>query len=119
MRLVRRPTDFDVLLLGNLFGDIVSDLCSGLAGGGVAATSASFGDGTPLFDDAGRGTADDEPIPMLRAAIWMVRHLGDATTRRPHRERAARALESGARPIGLGGTATSIGMGDEILSRLE
>ena len=117
MRLVRRPTDFDVLLLGNLFGDIVSDLCSGLAGGGVAATSASFGDGTPLFDDAGRGTPDVEPVPMLRAALWMVRHLGDAATADRIETALHRALES-ARPVGLGGTRDVVAMGDEILSRL-
>jgi isocitrate dehydrogenase (NAD+) len=118
MRLVRRPTDFDVLLLGNLFGDIVSDLCSGLAGGGVAATSASFGEGPPLFDDAGRGTADVEPIPMLRAAIWMVRHLGDAATADRIEAALHGALESGARPVGLGGKHDVVAMGDEILSRL-
>jgi isocitrate dehydrogenase (NAD+) len=118
MRLVRRPTDFDVLLLGNLFGDIVSDLCSGLAGGGIAATSASFGDGPPLFDDAGRGAADTEPIPMLRAAIWMVRHLGESETADRIESALVRSLEAGKKPTGLGGSTGVPEMGEEIIARL-
>jgi isocitrate dehydrogenase (NAD+) len=118
MRLVRRPTDFDVLLLGNLFGDIVSDLCSGLAGGGVAATSASFGDGPPLFDDGGHGSADVEPIPMLRAAIWMVRHLGEEAAAGRIENALFATLEAGVRPVGLGGETGVLDMGDEVISRL-
>jgi isocitrate dehydrogenase (NAD+) len=118
MRLVRRPTDFDVLLLGNLFGDIVSDLCSGLAGGGVAATSASFGDGPPLFDDGGRGGADMEPVPMLRAAIWMLRHLGDADAAARVERALVHALEAGVKPVGLGGAAGADEIGEAIAARM-
>jgi isocitrate/isopropylmalate dehydrogenase len=55
---------------------------------------------------------------MLRAALWMVRHLGDTSTADRIETALHAALESGTRPIGLGGTSDIIAMGDAILSRL-
>lgn len=83
MRLVRNPNQFDVLLCGNLFGDIVSDLASGLAGGIVASASYSKGDQVAIFENphgkapglVGKDAAN--PLPMLRAAKHMLRHLGE------------------------------------------
>jgi len=85
MRLVKDPTWFDVLLTGNLFGDIVSDLCAGLAGGLTASPSMSFGDGIALFENPhGKapgltGTGRANPLPMVQAATLMLHHLGEAT----------------------------------------
>lgn len=82
MRLVRNPRHFDVLLAGNLFGDIVSDLASGLGGGITASPSASYGEGCALFENPhGKapelvGTGKANPIPMLRAGLLLLRHLG-------------------------------------------
>ena len=83
MRLVRWPMQFDVLLTGNLFGDIVSDLCSGLAGGLTAANTITSCDGVTLFENphgkapelVGRDLAN--PIPMLLTGIDMLRDLDE------------------------------------------
>jgi isocitrate dehydrogenase (NAD+) len=83
MRLVKDPSWFDVLLSGNLFGDILSDLCAGLAGGITASPSASYGDDIALFENphgkapALVGTGRANPIPMVRTATLMLTHLGE------------------------------------------
>lgn len=82
MKLVRNPRAFDVLLAGNLFGDIVSDLASGLGGGILASPSASYGEGCALFENPhGKapelvGTGLANPVPMLRAGALLLRHIG-------------------------------------------
>ncbi len=55
---------------------------------------------------------------MLRAAIWMVHHLGDQAAANRIEAALHQALEAGAKPVGLGGTQDVVGMGDEILARL-
>jgi isocitrate dehydrogenase (NAD+) len=83
MRLVKWPMQFDVVLAANLFGDIVSDLCSGLAGGITASPSASYGQDMAMFENPhGRapsltGTGRANPIPMLRTAVLMLSYLGE------------------------------------------
>jgi isocitrate dehydrogenase (NAD+) len=89
MRLVRRAADFDVLLLENLYGDIVSDLAAGLVGGLGLVPGANFGRHVAVFeavhgsapDIAGKGVAN--PIAMVLSAAMMCHHLGrkDAFTR--------------------------------------
>jgi isocitrate dehydrogenase (NAD+) len=81
--LVRRPSRFDVLLLPNLYGDILSDLCAGLVGGLGLAPGANIGSEYAVFepvhgsapDIAGRGTAD--PIAMILSAAMLLRHLAE------------------------------------------
>jgi isocitrate dehydrogenase (NAD+) len=81
MQLVMRPEQFDVLLLENLYGDIVSDLCAGLVGGLGLVPGANLGDGCAIFeavhgsapDIAGKGLAN--PTAMMLSAILMLRHL--------------------------------------------
>jgi isocitrate dehydrogenase (NAD+) len=83
-RLVRRPTDFDVLLLPNLYGDILSDLCAGLVGGLGLIPGANIGWEYAVFepvhgsapDIAGAGIAN--PIAMIMSGVMMLRHLGEA-----------------------------------------
>ena len=83
MQLVMRPEKFDVLLLENLYGDIVSDLCAGLVGGLGLVPGANIGAECSLFeavhgsapDIAGKGLAN--PTAMMLSAILMLRHLGD------------------------------------------
>jgi isocitrate dehydrogenase (NAD+) len=82
-RLVRRPTDFDVLLLPNLYGDILSDLCAGLVGGLGLIPGANIGWEYAVFepvhgsapDIAGRGLAN--PIAMILSGAMLLRHLGE------------------------------------------
>ncbi len=83
MQLVMRPEQFDVLVLENLYGDIVSDLCAGLIGGLGMAPGANIGEQGAVFeavhgsapDIAGQGIAN--PTAILMSAILMLRHLGE------------------------------------------
>jgi len=82
MKLVTRPDIFDVIVLTNLQGDIVSDLCAGLVGGHGFAPSANIGDHICIFE-AVHGTAPDiagkniaNPTALLLSGIAMLRHLG-------------------------------------------
>jgi isocitrate dehydrogenase (NAD+) len=92
MHLVQRPEAFDVLLLPNLYGDIVSDLCAGLVGGLGIAPGANIGDRCAVFEAthgtapkyAGRNMAN--PMAMMLSGVMMLRHLGevDAAERLEH-----------------------------------
>ena len=81
MNLVIKPEQFDVLLLENLYGDIVSDLCAGLVGGLGVVGGANLGEEYAVFeavhgsapDIAGRNLAN--PLALMRSAIMMLRHL--------------------------------------------
>src|SRR6201995_5590423 len=82
MKLVVRPQEFDVVVLTNLQGDIISDLAAGLVGGLGFAPSANIGDHIPIFE-AVHGTAPDiagrniaNPTALLLSGISMLRHLG-------------------------------------------
>ena len=82
MKLVVRPQEFDVVVLTNLQGDIISDLCAGLVGGLGFAPSANIGDHIAIFE-AVHGTAPDiagkniaNPTALLLSGIAMLRHLG-------------------------------------------
>src|SRR5689334_20821052 len=83
MQLVMRPEQFDVMLLENLYGDIVSDLCAGLIGGLGLVPGANIGELGAVFeavhgsapDIAGQGIAN--PTALLQSAILMLRHLGE------------------------------------------
>src|SRR6185369_2581232 len=82
MKLVTKPDTFDVLVLTNLQGDIVSDLCAGLVGGLGFAPSANIGDHICIFE-AVHGTAPDiagkniaNPTALLLSGLTMLRHLG-------------------------------------------
>lgn len=82
MKLVSRPNDFDVIVLPNLQGDILSDLCAGLVGGLGFAPSANIGDNVSIFE-AVHGSAPDiagkniaNPTALLISSCMMLRHLG-------------------------------------------
>ncbi|PIU42370.1 MAG: isocitrate dehydrogenase [Candidatus Omnitrophica bacterium CG07_land_8_20_14_0_80_42_15] len=83
MQLVQKPQDYDVLVLPNLYGDIISDLCAGLAGGLGVAAGANIGDGIALFE-ATHGSAPKyagknkvNPIAMILSGVLMLRYLGE------------------------------------------
>jgi isocitrate dehydrogenase (NAD+) len=91
MQLVMRPETFDMLLLENLYGDILSDLCAGLVGGLGLVPGANIGDECSLFE-AVHGSAPDiagknlaNPTAMMLSAILMLRHL--------HQEAVANRVE--------------------------
>ncbi len=84
MRLAQRPSDFDVLVLPNLYGDILSDLGAGLIGGLGVAPGGHFGDGLAVFEAthgaaprlAGTGRAN--PVGLILSGAMLLRHLGEA-----------------------------------------
>jgi isocitrate dehydrogenase (NAD+) len=83
MQLVMRPEQFDILVMENLYGDIVSDLCAGLIGGLGLAPGANIGEQGAVFeavhgsapDIAGQGIAN--PTAILMSGIMMLRHIGE------------------------------------------
>ena len=81
MQLVQRPEEYDVLVLPNLYGDIVSDLCAGLIGGLGVAPGANIGDKAAVFE-ATHGSAPKykgqnkvNPMAMMFSGVLMLRHL--------------------------------------------
>ena len=81
MQLVMNPYQYDVLLMENLYGDIVSDLCAAFVGGLGLVPGANLGDGCAIFE-AVHGSAPDiagkdmaNPTALLQSAILMLRHL--------------------------------------------
>jgi isocitrate dehydrogenase (NAD+) len=84
MQLVQRPEAFDVLLLPNLYGDLVSDLCAGLTGGLGLAPGANHGDGCAVFEAthgtamAYRGLNRANPMALMLSGAMLLRHLGES-----------------------------------------
>jgi isocitrate dehydrogenase (NAD+) len=83
MQLVKDPTRFDVLLMENLYGDLVSDLCAGLVGGLGVVPGANIGDVAAVFE-AVHGTAPDiagkgfaNPLACIMSGVMMLNHMGD------------------------------------------
>ncbi|HTF26279.1 MAG TPA: isocitrate dehydrogenase (NAD(+)) [Candidatus Limnocylindria bacterium] len=96
MQMVMDPQQFDILLLPNLYGDVMSDLAAGLVGGLGVVPSANIGDECAMFE-AVHGTAPDiagkgfaNPTALLMSSILMLDHLGERTAA----ERIQNALES-------------------------
>lgn len=84
MQLVMRPEQFDILLMENLYGDIVSDLCAGLVGGLGMVPGANIGDECAVFE-AVHGSAPDiagqnvaNPTALMRASVQMLDHIDEA-----------------------------------------
>ncbi len=131
MRLVQDPTRFDVLLLENLYGDVVSDLCAGLVGGLGVVPGANLGDEMAVFeavhgsapDIAGQGLAN--PLALLMSAVMLLNHLhetrgdGDAKAA-AERIKAAynRALADGKKTRDLGGDLGTEAFADAVIERL-
>ena len=125
MRLVLDPARFDVLVTTNLFGDILSDLASGLVGGLAVTSSASVGPETAIFepvhgtapDLAGRGAAN--PTGAMLAGVQLLAHVGEraAASRLDAAIRAAIASKS-AVTADLGGSATTRQFTQAVLARL-
>lgn len=112
MKLVVRPTDFDVVVLTNLQGDIISDLCAGLVGGLGFAPSANIGDNISIFE-AVHGTAPDitgmniaNPTSLLLSGIMMLRHLGHFSQATQIENALLYTLEQGAHTGDFGSKQT-------------
>jgi len=112
MKLTVDPTWFDILVCGNLYGDIVADLASGLAGGRSNSPSINLGDNIALFtaghgdplDHAGTGNAN--PLGMLFSSICMLRHLGEGEAADHLMKACEQTLVGGTQPVAIGGGAS-------------
>jgi isocitrate dehydrogenase (NAD+) len=114
MRLTREPETFDVLLLPNLYGDILSDLCAGLVGGLGLAAGANLGWEYAVFepvhgsapDIAGTGAAN--PVAMILSGALLLRHVGDLERATTIESAVDAVLEQdNVRTPDLGGTSTT------------
>lgn len=126
MQMVRKPGQFDVIVTGNLFGDILSDEASMCAGSiGMLPSAALDGTGRGMYepihgsapDIAGQGKAN--PCAAILSAAMMLRHsLGMPEAADRIEAAVAAAILGGARTPDLGGTLTTAAMGDAILAKL-
>jgi 3-isopropylmalate dehydrogenase len=126
MQLVRNPGQFDVIVTGNLFGDILSDQASMCAGSIGMLPSAAVGDGgkglyEPIHgsapDIAGQGRAN--PCATILSAAMLLRHsLGQDAAAARIEAAVAAAIAGGARTADLGGDMSTRAMGDAVLARL-
>jgi len=125
MQLVQDPTRFDVLLLENLYGDILSDLCAGLVGGLGVVPGANMGDHCAVFeavhgsapDIAGKGIAN--PTALILSAAALLRHLDEgeaaaAVERAVHQTLA----DPACRTADLGGSASTAAFTDAVIEHL-
>jgi isocitrate dehydrogenase (NAD+) len=126
MQIVMDPVQFDMLLLPNLYGDVMSDLAAGLVGGLGVVPSANIGDECAMFeavhgtapDIAGKGLAN--PTALLMSSVLMLDHLGERTAA----ERIQNALESVYREAehttrDVGGKAGTEEFADAVIAALK
>ncbi|MCX6546069.1 MAG: isocitrate dehydrogenase (NAD(+)) [Acidobacteria bacterium] len=114
MHLVMTPEKFDVLLMPNLYGDILSDLCAGLVGGLGVVGSGNMGTSVAVFE-AVHGTAPDiagknlaNPMALLLSAVMMLRHIGESERAEAVTQALTRVVaDPRTRTRDLGGTATT------------
>jgi isocitrate dehydrogenase (NAD+) len=126
MHLVMHPEKLDVLLLPNLYGDIVSDLCAGLVGGLGVVPAANLGEGGVGVFEAVHGTAPDiagqdkaNPTALLLSAVLMLFHINEDARAERIMRALWTALEDGSARTGdLGGTATTTQFTDAIVRAL-
>jgi isocitrate dehydrogenase (NAD+) len=114
MRLVSDPKQFDVLLMENLYGDIISDLCAGLVGGLGVVPGMNLGEKGAVFeavhgsapDIAGKGVAN--PTALIKSAVLMLEHLGELSAAERLGAAVDKVLSEGKCMTGdLGGTAST------------
>ena len=125
MQLVQKPLLYDVIVLPNLYGDILSDLCAGLVGGLGVAPGANFGNDIAVFE-AVHGSAPKykglnkvNPTALLLSAALMLEHLGEAAAARRLEDAISSVIREGKTvTYDLGGTAGTLEMGKAIMEKL-
>ncbi|HEY7426779.1 MAG TPA: isocitrate/isopropylmalate family dehydrogenase [Gemmataceae bacterium] len=126
MQMVSRPQQFDVLVMGNLYGDLVSDLGAGVVGGVSATAGINIGDGVRVYESFHGGPRETagvngaNPLPLLLPAIDLL----DAEGQKPIAQRILPAVErvlseGRALPRDLGGQASTTEMSDAIIAALK
>ncbi len=125
MQLVMRPEQFDIMLLENLYGDIVSDLCAGLVGGLGLVPGANIGEQGAVFeavhgsapDIAGQGIAN--PTALLQSSILMLRHINERDAAERIEKAMLKVFEEGkVRTRDIGGESKTTEFADAIIASL-
>jgi isocitrate dehydrogenase (NAD+) len=114
MKLVQNPEKYDVLVMPNLYGDILSDMAAGLVGGLGITPGANLGDGVAIFESI-HGSAPDiagkniaNPSAAILSGVMMLRYLGETTAAEKIETAVSKVLKEGkTTTIDLGGTATT------------
>ncbi len=131
MRLVQDPSEFDVLLCENLYGDVMSDLCAGLVGGLGVTPGANIGESAAVFE-AVHGSAPDiagqdraNPLALLMSAVMLLNHLSERENDERYRDTGTRireaydaALRDGEKTRDIGGELGTRAFADAIIARL-
>ena len=124
MQLVQNPNQFDVLLLPNLYGDIVSDLCAGLVGGLGIAQGANIGKDYAVFEPV-HGSAPDiagqdkaNPTAMLMSAIEMLNYIGEKDAAKQIKIALFDTLNANIKTADIGGNLSCSEFTNEIIKRL-
>src|SRR3954452_1051493 len=126
MKLVQDPTRFDVLLMENLYGDLVSDLCAGLVGGLGVTPGANIGDDAAVFeavhgsapDIAGKGVAN--PLALIMSGVMMLNHIHEETIAQKIRTAYdAVLLEGKGLTRDLGGSASTDQFADALIAKMK
>ncbi|MDI6874853.1 isocitrate/isopropylmalate dehydrogenase family protein [Candidatus Solincola sp.] len=125
MQLVQKPHLYDVLVMPNLYGDIISDLCAGLVGGLGVAPSANIGDQIQVFEPV-HGSAPKytgmnkvNPTAQILSGVLMLRHLGETEAAERIYRAVAEVIREGKRvTYDLGGEAGTSEMADAIIEKL-
>src|SRR5947209_17760961 len=125
LQLALDPTRFDVLVMENLFGDVISDLCAGLVGGLGLVPGANLGTRYSVFeavhgsapDIAGKGVAN--PIALIRSAAMMLEHIGQRTPAQRIEESVRRTLAAGrGLTRDLGGDGNTATLTEQLIANL-
>src|SRR5438067_4245604 len=126
MKLVQDPTRFDVLLMENLYGDLMSDLCAGLVGGLGVVPGSNIGDDASVFeavhgsapDIAGKGLAN--PLALIMSGVMMLNHIHEETIAQTIKNAYNIVLSEGKTLTrDLGGSAGTNEFADAIIAKLK
>lgn len=115
LKIVQDPSQFDILLLENLYGDVLSDLCAGLVGGLGVVPGANIGDECAVFE-AVHGSAPNiaglkiaNPLAIIMSGVMMLNHLADTEGREEMREAAERIKKAYNIALSNGDTTQDLG----------
>ena len=131
MRLVQDPSQFDILLLENLYGDVVSDLCAGLVGGLGVVPGANIGNEVAVFE-AVHGSAPDiagqnvaNPLALIMSAVMMLNYIADNEDKPEYREAGSKIrtaynkmLSSDIKTKDLGGKTSTSDFAKELVNHI-
>jgi len=126
MQLVQKPELYDVMVLPNLYGDIISDLCAGLIGGLGIAPGANIGDGLALFEPVHgsapkyKGMNKVNPTAMILSGVLMLDYIGEKDAAKKLENAVVEVIsEKKVVTYDLGGTARTSEMADEIIRKIK